>query len=229
MLNALKKADQSYNGIKNFREQSLATTAFTFSLTLELQKRPQDVYSVAYLMKKKSESSACIMSYIKYVQNKLNRKINTIKCDNEYNTNVIQNYCIDNGIELDLTMARSKNQNMKAERKIRTLEDRIRTLLLWAKLPDTFWCQAAQIAVFIDNRIIRPGETKTPLELFTDEKINYHRMHTFGSVAYVHVPKEKRRKIDPTSRRCLFMSYENLGYRFYDPDANQWIESICHI
>ena len=41
----------------------------------------------------------------------------------------------------------------------------------------------------------------------------------FGLVAYVHLPKIHRTKLDPCAIKCVFLGYENQqkGYRCYDP------------
>jgi hypothetical protein len=33
-------------------------------------------------------------------------------------------------------------------------------------------------------------------------------MRVFGSTAYIHVPKEKRNKLDPVSTKGVFLGYE---------------------
>ena len=43
----------------------------------------------------------------------------------------------------------------------------------------------------------------------------------FGSIAYVHVPKEKRRKLDAKAEKCILVGYsdEQKGYKCYNPRA----------
>jgi hypothetical protein len=43
----------------------------------------------------------------------------------------------------------------------------------------------------------------------------------FGCVAYVHLHKNQRTKLDPCAIRCLFLGYgvHQKGYRCYDPSA----------
>ena len=40
----------------------------------------------------------------------------------------------------------------------------------------------------------------------------------FWSIAYAHIPMEKRRKLDDKSKKCIFIGYSNetKGYRLYD-------------
>jgi len=41
----------------------------------------------------------------------------------------------------------------------------------------------------------------------------------FGIDAYVHVPKEKRTKLDSKYEKCIFIGYKDglKGYKFWNP------------
>ncbi len=43
----------------------------------------------------------------------------------------------------------------------------------------------------------------------------------FGCIAYVHVPDEKRSKLDPKTEKCIFIGYslEQKGYRCFNPST----------
>ena len=43
----------------------------------------------------------------------------------------------------------------------------------------------------------------SPHELYFGKKLNLAHLRIFGSIAYVHVPKEKRRKLDAKAEKCL--------------------------
>jgi hypothetical protein len=34
-------------------------------------------------------------------------------------------------------------------------------------------------------------------------------MRVFGSIAYAHVPKELRKKLEPKSMKCIFLGYSS--------------------
>ena len=44
-------------------------------------------------------------------------------------------------------------------------------------------------------------------------------LKVFGCIAYVHVPDELHRKLDPKAEKCIFVGYslEQKGYRCYNP------------
>ena len=49
----------------------------------------------------------------------------------------------------------------------------------------------------------------------------------FGCTAYVHVPAEKRRKLDVKSIKCIFIGYPDgsKGYKFYCPEQRKMLRS----
>ena len=52
-------------------------------------------------------------------------------------------------------------------------------------------------------------------------------MRVFECVAYAHVPKEQRKKLDNKGVKCIFIGYssESKAYRLYDPLNNKMILS----
>ena len=48
-------------------------------------------------------------------------------------------------------------------------------------------------------------------------------MRVFGSITYVHVPKEKRKKLDAKAEKCILVGYsdEQKGYKCYIPRTKQ--------
>ena len=61
-------------------------------------------------------------------------------------------------------------------------------------------------------------------ELYFGRKPNLRHLRVFGSIAYVHVPDEKRRKLDPKSEKCILVDYshEQKGYKCYNPIPNKF-------
>jgi hypothetical protein len=56
-------------------------------------------------------------------------------------------------------------------------------------------------------------------EKFTGKKPDVSHFRVFGCIAYVHVPDEKRSKLDPKAEKCIFIGYslEQKGYRCFNP------------
>ena len=49
--------------------------------------------------------------------------------------------------------------------------------------------------------------------------VSYRHLKVFGCLAYVHVAKDRRGKLDPKTRPCIFLGYgdDEFGYRVWDP------------
>ncbi|MCO5551091.1 hypothetical protein L7F22_004588 [Adiantum nelumboides] len=62
----------------------------------------------------------------------------------------------------------------------------------------------------------------TPEEKFTWKKPNVSHFKVFGCIAYVHVPDELKTKLDPKTKKCVFIGYfvEQKG-RCYNPTKRQ--------
>ena len=90
-----------------------------------------------------------------------------------------------------------------AERKNRSIVEAARAMLEEKILPTFYWAEAVTTAVYIQNRI---GEQVSAHELYFETKPNLRHLRVFGSIAYVHVPKEKRRKLDAKAEKCTLVS-----------------------
>ena len=66
-------------------------------------------------------------------------------------------------------------------------------------LPMHLWVKYARIVVYVQNctphRVL---ENKTPEEVFFGKKIEFNHLRIYGCPVYIHIPKEKRTKLDPS-------------------------------
>jgi hypothetical protein len=58
----------------------------------------------------------------------------------------------EHGIKIQLSVARTPQQNRVVERKNKIVQEMARTMLMDSKLTDVFWVQAVHTAVHIQNR-----------------------------------------------------------------------------
>jgi hypothetical protein len=66
-------------------------------------------------------------------------------------------------------------------------------------LPFSLWAEAASTAVYIHNMCPHKFlEEKTSEEVFTGIKPSIDHLRIFGSPIYIHIPKEKRTKLEPS-------------------------------
>ena len=75
-------------------------------------------------------------------------------------------------------------------------------------LPMHLWVEAAREVVNVQNynphRVI---ENKTPEEVFFGKKPEVSHLRIFGCPMYIHIPKEKKTKLDPSGKKGIFMGY----------------------
>ena len=119
-------------------------------------------------------------------------------------------------------------QNGVAERMNKTLVESVRSMLIDARLPHKFWAEALSTAVYLRNRSpTKAVEDKTPYEAWSGDRPNVKHLRVFGCIAYAHVPKDERRKLDSKSRKCILLGYgaEIKGYRLYDVERGKVLHS----
>lgn len=177
-------------------------------------------YTFVYLLSNKSDVPNVLKQYVALVQNQLGKKVKTIRSDRggEYLNTHLRRYLADEGIKTQLTAAYSPQQNGVAERKNRTLIEMARCMLIDAGLPNKFWGEAVVTANFIQNRVLTKVRKLTPYELWCKEKPKVKNFQIFGSKCFVHIPTQKRQKLDCTGKEMIFLGYdeESKAYRCYD-------------
>lgn len=65
-----------------------------------------------------------------------------------------------------------------------------------------------------------PIRNKTSYELWFNEQPEVNHFRIFGTDVYVHIPKEKRKKWNPKSKKGIFVGYcdDTKGYRIWLPE-----------
>lgn len=82
------------------------------------------------------------------------------------------------------------------------------SMLSQSHLSQSFWAEALMIAVYLINRMPNASlQFKVPEELWSRHPVSYQRLRTFGCEAYAHMPKELCAKLDPKSRKYIFIGY----------------------
>ena len=87
-------------------------------------------------------------------------------------------------------------------------------------LPTEFWGEVVAIVVYLINRCpTKAVHDKIPLVAWSHGRWTVEHLRVFGCVAYAHVPKEQRQKLDDKGVKCIFTGYssESKAYRLYDP------------
>ena len=156
----------------------------------------------------------------------MSKRLKVLRSDNggEYLSSEFRDYLSREGIRHELTIPKTPQQNGVAERMNRTLVESVRSMLIDAHLPHKFWTEALSTAVYTYLRNRSPTkavEDKTPYEAWSGDRPNVKHLRVFGCIAYAHVPKDERKKLDSKFRKCIFLGYgaEIKGYQLYDVES----------
>uniref|UniRef100_A0A2N9IB18 CCHC-type domain-containing protein n=1 Tax=Fagus sylvatica TaxID=28930 RepID=A0A2N9IB18_FAGSY len=183
-----------------------------------------------YFLKNKSEAFAKFKIWKAEVENQTGRKIKCLRTDNgtEYRDGDFLKFCEEHGIKRHFTVRKTPQQNGVAERLNRTIIETARCLRLNAELPKIFWAEAVDMACYIINRSPRVAlDGKVAEEVWTGQEVDYSFMRIFGCPAYVHISGEDRSKLDPKSKKCIFLGFKKgvKGYKLWDPVAQKVVIS----
>ena len=184
------------------------------------------------LLHRKDQALAAFKAYKARAENEAGRRIGVLRTDGggEYSGQYFQLYLKQCGIVHSVSPPYSPKQNGLAERANRTLMEGARCMIEDSRLTKPFRGYAVTTAAHIHNRLpSRSHEDKSPLEHWTGETPSIGHLRVFGSVTYMHIPGETRKKLDPRSRKCILVGYDESSsrkaYRVYDPEQKRTISS----
>jgi hypothetical protein len=115
-------------------------------------------------------------------------------------------------------------QNGVVERKNRTICEAAKAMMFDRDLPNSLWVEATSNAVYIQNKCPHAIlKDKTHEEVFSGIKPEVGHLRIFGCPVYIHVPKEKRTKMESSRKKWVFVGYNenSKAYRIYVPSQRQ--------
>ena len=187
---------------------------------------------MTYIYPLSGKSSADVLQRFKEyqaeVENQLGKKIKRLRTDGgkEF-VKVMGQHLKACGIIHETTAPYTPEQNGVAERANRTIVERVKAIIAEAKLDRKLWMELASTVVYLKNRSPSsavPGTT--PYEMWYGEKPSLSHLRTIGIKAHIHVPKEKRIKLDTNSHEGILVGYGGTNqYRVWDPFRNDTIVS----
>ncbi|UYV79479.1 hypothetical protein LAZ67_17002785, partial [Cordylochernes scorpioides] len=183
-----------------------------------------------YLLKNKDEVLKHFDIYRATVERQTGNKIKVLRSDNglEFCNREFQDKLQKLGIKHERTNVYSPQMNGVAERVNRTLLDMARACLHSANLPQRFWAEAVNTAAYIKNKCYNSAlKDKVPDGLWLERNPSVRHLKAFGCLAYSHIPRERRRKLDHRACRCILVGYstQTRGYRLWCPELQKVIET----
>ena len=146
--------------------------------------------------------------------------------DNEEVRAILREY----GVTQRLTAPYTPQQNGAVERENRTIVEMARTFKYSnseIKFPEAIWAELVTTAGYILNRLGKSSiETKSPHEVWFGKKPRIKHLRIVSSKCYVHIPAEKRRKMDSKAVVGYLVGYDgDERYRIYIPEKRDIVLS----
>ena len=206
-------------------------------------------YRFIYFLRQKSEAAQCFKELINIVRSETGNLVRKFRTDGggEWTGNEFTKWLNKKGIVHQTSAPHTPEQDGVSERSIRTVTEGTRTcihdapqaddnvesdtrkLIAECHIPSSLWAEAASYTVYTLNRVLCKASPVTPYEAWHNRRPNVSELRPFGSIAYVHIPKVERRKLDQKSSRRIFVGYSNSSkaWRFWDP-INRTVKESAH-
>jgi transposase InsO family protein len=152
----------------------------------------------AYFLKLKSELFDNFLAYKALVEKQYGHQIQRIRTYNggEYVKNNFTSSCTTQGIQMKHTIPYTPQKNGVVERKNHTLKEMTNCMIQSKGLSIKYWEEAIKYEKYIVNHTPTKDLINiTPEESWTKIKLDVSHFHVFGSIAWTHIPDEKRKPL----------------------------------
>jgi len=183
-----------------------------------------------YLLNNKSEAAKAFLEYKAYIEKATGHQIKVLHDDKEggLSSNAFNDKLKEFGITRRFTMRAEPHSNGVAERAIRSIANDSTSLLHQAHLPASFWGKAVGFSVNKHNRTPTSANNgQLPFTAMFGEKPDVSLFRVFGSLAYVHIKKDKRSGFSPHMEKAIFVGFpvQSKGWEFFNPITKKFILS----
>jgi transposase InsO family protein len=181
----------------------------------------------------KSDVFTTLVNFHSYVRTQFDLPIKVIQANNgtEFVNSKLSTFLAHHGIITGLSFPYTSPQNGKAKRMLRTINNTVKTLLIHAFMPPTYWVEALSTSTFLINRLpSTKTPTSTPFQLLHNKAPTYHNLRVFNCLCYPNISATTVHKLSPQSIPCVFLGYPLLhkGYRCLNLVTQQLI-TLCHV
>jgi len=172
-------------------------------------------YTEVYFLitKTAEEISAKFQHYQAWVETQ-GFHIKRFRSDNgsgEYNNSIFLGLLGEKGITFEPSPPYTQHKNGTAERMIRTLNAKARSMMLDANVPIVFWPEAIRTACYLHRRSPTSSLTdnRSPYEARYGTTPKIGHLRRFGCRAYKHIPPAQRteKKFGNRSSMCMMLGY----------------------
>ncbi|KAJ1591513.1 hypothetical protein NDA12_000437 [Ustilago hordei] len=182
----------------------------------------------------KSAALTVLRRWIARMERATDRKLKTLRSDNggEWCSIAAEDWQTQEGFKWQKSVPGISVQNGRAERAIRSVQEKMRSMLIGRACPRELWPYAITAAAHVMN--LTPSATKTiPHEAFygtTAHKLA-QQLRVFGCLAWVHVQqKDQQGKHGARAKPAIMIGYddEHKAWKFCNPDqpaSIQWSNS----
>ncbi|CAM6093982.1 unnamed protein product [Calypogeia fissa] len=102
-------------------------------------------------------------------------------------------------------------------------------MLSQAGLPKVFWAKVVNTTTYLLTLSpVSNLQFKTPFEMWYGKPADYTNLQMFDCEAYVLYTPVGKTKLDPRSRKCIFLGYQKgvKGYQLWDPKMEKLVVNI---
>ena len=182
-----------------------------------------------FFLRTKSQAFEQFQVFLAFVHTQFNANVKAARSDQggEFLSTEFTKFMENRGIEHQLTVPYTPQQNGVAERANRTVASAARALLQTAGMMNSFWeCTIATAVHARNHALSRVNDYISPHERLFGQQPDLSYLRVFGCLAYRHITST-RRKFDTTSEKLIFVEYERAskGYKLWDPRTHKIIVS----
>jgi transposase InsO family protein len=181
-------------------------------------------------LKEKSDVAQHLKAFVSRAELETGERLKVLQTDGggEYIGGPVQKFLEEKGIRHEITMPDTPQHNGVAERMNQTIIERVRTMLLDADLPESYWWEVLQYAALLHN--VSPTcslDDSTPKEAWSGNKPDVSCLRVFSCRAFVHIPDRLRDKFAAKSLICTFLGYARQckAYRLVHRSSQRFLES----
>ena len=165
-----------------------------------------------YILKYMSEALETFIEWQALREKESGNQVKRFRTDRggEYTSKKFAEYLKSDGILKEMTTPYPPQSNGVVEQANRTIMERVGCMLDNAGLSKMYWAFAVSVAVYLNNRTPMQsvfGKTLYEVRYGSGQKPSLKHLRVFGSLAFMHVLKVKRKKLDYRATPGIFVCY----------------------